>query len=231
MTSSERGLGRTRRRGGFTLVEALVAFAILVLATVGMIWSRSDAVKRAAESRNLRLAMKIARETLDRFEAGMSQRDIYELNYWQPLEEYPDFAVRVVTRTEDISDFEEDLAMAAEDEEGLRRLDLEERLRDARRYEESETRSGEGGTAAEDSLVEEEEQPIDEETLQDLVVGVRYPSFDLERYPDGRGVYILRTQLSTLALSGMTPEEAQEEQEETEGGAAGQPAPPGGGGR
>jgi len=184
--------------GGFTLVEAMVAFTILVLATVGMIWSRSGSVEQAAESRNLRLAVKIARESLDFLKAGRNQEEIGYLNVWSAHQDYRDFEVRIVSGDFEISEFETGLARAREQESQLRRLELQERLRLDEEYN------------SEEGPVDEEELPVDEETFQEVLVAVRYPSFNYKQNPDGRAVFVLRASLSTLALSGRTPEEVEE---------------------
>ncbi len=206
---------RAQKRGGregFTLVEALVAFAILTLAVVGLIWSRSKAVQEAAEARNLKLAVKIARETLDKLQAGMNQENPVDLNTWQEVEKYPGFYVRVVTGDLEISDFETALAEEENDEEQLRRLDFQERLRldrETSRMNEGAAGAGAAG-AAETGNDQEEELPIDEETYQEILVAVKYPSLNFKKNPNGEGIFLLRDKISTLALSGETPEQAEE---------------------
>ncbi len=234
--------GRPGGEGGFTLVEALVAFAILTLAVVGLIWSRSKAVQQATEARNLKLAVKIARETLDKLKAGMNQENLVDLDTWQEVENYPGYYVRIVSGDMEISDFETSLAEMEDDQQELRRLDLQERLRLARETSPGETEragtartGGTQGGAAQPGLENpddtQEEQPIDEDTLEEVVVAVKYPSLNFKKHPNGEGIFLLRDQISTLALSGMTPEEVEEGNATLQGGGAGGTGSSGGGDR
>ena len=236
MTSSP-SLAR-KGRGGFTLVEALVAFTILTLAVVGMIWSRSKAVQQATEARNLKLAVKIARETLDKLKAGMNQENPVDLNNWQEVENYPGYYVRIITGDMEISDFETVLAEEEDDQKQLERLDLQERLRLAR-----ETRAGaesmsaggasagNAGTGMDNPDGTGEEVPIDENTTQEILVAVKYPSLNFKKHPNGEGIFLLRDQISTLALSGRTPEEVEEGKSTLEGLSGSQAGGDAGGGR
>ncbi len=205
------------KKNGFTLVEALVAFAILVLATVGMIWSRTKAVEQAVEARNLKLAIKIAVETLDTLKAGLNQEELLNLNEWREVEGLPDFYVRVISGEDDISDFERVRAEESDDELRLQRLNLSERLKYEREFE-REQNSVSGDRAGGN---EEEEKPIDEDTFEEVVIVVRYPTTDFKKHPDGIGEYVLRARISTLALSGLTPEEVEERQGEKNQGGGG----------
>ncbi len=214
-------------RGGFTLVEALVAFAILTLAVVGMIWSRSKAVQQATEARNLKLAVKIARETLDKLKAGMNQENPVDLNVWQEVENYPGYYVRIITGDMEISDFETMLAEQEDDQKELERLDLQERLRLAKENSSTGTAapgtgsggglSGNAGTGMENPDDTQEDLTIDEDTLEEVVVAVKYPSLNFKKNPNGEGIFLLKDQISTLALSGRTPEEVEEGKSVLEG--------------
>ena len=56
-------------------------------------------------------------------------------------------------------------------------------------------------------VTEEDESP-DEETFEEIAIEVRFPS---PLKADGFDYYVLRSRVTTLALSGLTPEEAADE--------------------
>ena len=203
---------RNQRNKGFTLVEAIVAFAILVIATVGMIWSRTKAIEQATEARNLKIAVKIALETLDFLKAGLNQEEVLDLNEWREVEGLPGYYVRIISGEDEISIYESTRAEASDDEILLKRLNFEERLKLERDLE-NQQRYDQGVNQTQN----EEEETIDEETFKEVIIVVRYPSTDFKKYPDGIGEYALRVKLSTLALSGLTPEEAEERKDLNKG--------------
>jgi type II secretion system protein I len=199
-----------RRQAGFTLLEAMVAMAIVAMVVLSFLGIRTTALVDATRARNWRLAREIAEERLSEVQAGAFEtppRSGEEL----PLEKYPGFSLKFVIGETAIGQLETELAdsAAAEDETAADRLAWQ-RNREQFRRASSKGLSAidfqEQQLAAEEARRREEKPPAETE-FEEIAVVVYFPKLDATE-PDQRETLLIRARLSTLALSGRTPEQA-----------------------
>ena len=84
-----------RASRGFTLIEALLALAILATAVAGMLTVRANAVRNVQRAHNQRLATMIAGQLLTTAALDPPQRDTSE----QTVDGHPGFSYRFVLTT------------------------------------------------------------------------------------------------------------------------------------
>ena len=81
--------GSSERRGGFALVEILIAIAILSIAMLAIISGVSSGIAAISGNRNMTRAMLIARSRLSLYYVyRMREPDVYD----EPVKEYPGFS-------------------------------------------------------------------------------------------------------------------------------------------
>lgn len=206
-----------RHDAGFTLIEVLVAIAILVTAMLGFLGMRTQAVIDAVDARNWRIARELAEAKLSELRAGAHE---FEPRSGETIEfeEYEGFSAVVLIGEGAISGYEsrqaEDLAFQGQ--EAMQRSDRlqwqqeRQRLRDARRsgmdYQEYMDQ------LREDQMRREEENraPSADE-FEDVAVVVTFPRADIpEEGESDTEEFVLKARLSTLAISGMTPDRARQ---------------------
>lgn len=210
---------------GFTLVEALVALAIVSTIVISYIGIRTTALIDATQARNWRLAREIAEEKMSELRAGAHEvpptsGDLVE------LEKFPEFAYKVVIGEAAVNELESSLASEAAggDEAAAERNEWQQNRENYRRAQQS------GMSAAEydeQQLVQEQETALrlQEEApsatkFEVVAVAVYFPKLD----PDFEGqkdTLVIKARLSTLAISGKTPEMAEREAAARGEGAAG----------
>ncbi len=199
-------------QGGFTLLEILVAFAILAIALTSMLGLRSASISRAMEGRNIRVATTLARQILSELRAG--QFDVYEVQgQEEAIKGFEDFSYRILLGEGSIAQAEESaLELQSENEEAVNkqrdRLSwLNSRRQSRERSALAKTR-GVSRQQVKDSEVEDNEvtepSSFDEDNYEEVAVAIRYPS---PSSSSGWAELILRTRASTLALSGQLPED------------------------
>lgn len=203
---------------GFTLLEILVAFALLSIALLSLVGMRTDGLMKSAEARNLRIASSLAQEVLAEIRAG--QRDAWEMrSIDHPFEKYPDFSFRVYIGEAEIGSRESSLAEQQADAENSSDADRKRKDRlDWLQYRRDSKRATQTGTDIDEldndeEKTEEVESP-DEETFEELGIEIRYPS---PLNPDNFSFFMLRSRVTTLALSGLTPEQASEDGSDNSG--------------
>jgi len=200
---------------GFTLVEALVALAIVSTIVISYIGIRTTALIDATQARNWRLAREIAEEKMSELRAGA--RDVPPTSgEMVPLEKFPEFAYKVVIGEAAVNELESSLASAAAggDEAAAERNEWQQSRENYRRAQQS------GLSAAEfdeQRLMQEQETALrlQEEApsatkFEVVAVAVYFPMLD----PDFEGqkdALVIKARLSTLAISGKTPEQAERE--------------------
>jgi general secretion pathway protein I len=196
---------RAQREGGFSLLEVLVAFAILAISLTLMMTIRTGSVQKAQEGRNTRVAAVLARQVLCEIEAGLHNAFDQE-GREQFFEDYEGFRYRILIGESAISDAEQ-AAQELESDDSDASQRKEDRLRWLHSRRDAQLNKLENRTMGETRVEDQVEEPDtgDTETFEEVAVVVRY--FAPFR-PAGEAELILRSRISTLALKGQTPEEA-----------------------
>ena len=201
-----------RKAGGFTLLEAMVAMAILATVVLGFLGTRTSALTDATEARNWRLARELAEEEMSMLKAGAHELPP-ESGRIIPFEKYPGFSMQILIGEMAISSHDDALATdmdrgdLGDSSQRLRWQRERENLREANQrgmsYLEHEQ------FMREEELRREREEQLPSETeLEDVMVVIYFPvvRLDADREEDN---FTLKAKLSTLALEGMTPEQAE----------------------
>jgi len=204
-----RGIGSSGERG-FTLLEVMVALAIVALVVTSFLGIRTTAVAEAIEARNWRLAREIAGEKMSELQAGA--REVPPQSGEEvPVEKTPGFSYKILIGETAIGEQESQAASEAADEnketgdrdqwqlsrdkyrkaaaQGKSEADYEQQLRD------------------QDYQRTLEEKVPDENQLEDVAVAVYFPKINGTQ-PGQKETFMLKAKASTLALSGLTPDQA-----------------------
>ncbi len=204
---------RRPAEAGFTLLEALVASALLTMIVFHFLGTRTDAMIDAADARNWRVAREIAAHQLSIIRAGAHEippenRQTIELDE----AEYPDFSYQVLIGEAAISEAEseltENMGSGEEADRASERLEWQ-RERDMLR---NANAAGMSFTDYEDQIREEEleEKLPSEDELEDVAVIVYFPNLrDRESDTMQQSTFMLKAKISTMAIQGLTPDEAQ----------------------
>lgn len=198
-----------RSQQGFTLVEAVVALGIVALVVIGYIGIRTSALIDATQARNLRLAREIAEQKLSELKAGA--REVPPTSgEAHKLEGYEGFTWKVVIGEANVAEAEGEVGQAAagDNEEATERLDWQ---RNRENYRRAKSR-GQTGREFEEQQAEDINLRLAEKTpsateYEEVAVVVSFPKLEPE-YPDQKEMLLIKARLSTLAISGMTPEQA-----------------------
>ncbi len=220
---------------GFTLVEALVALGLVASVVIGYIGIRTTALIDATQARNWRLAREIAEAKMSELQAGA--REVPPTSGEEiRLEDYEGWSWKIVIGESEVADLEAEVGAeaAGDDEVATERLDWQ---RDREDYRKARSR-GLSAAEYEDERLEDASTRLAEKApsatdFEEVAVVVYFPKLDPD-YEGQKDALVLKARLSTLAISGMTPEQAQSIAQ-SKGEAAGTPAggdgapPPGGG--
>ena len=206
---------------GFTLIEALVAIAILSLVTFSMLGTRTEAIADAIEARNWLIAREHAERILSELKAG--HRDMppensvpYPIPGFEDQQE--DWWYEIAIGEEFISDVEtkyaEGLDSEASDEARERMVWQRERddMRAADRAGKSVYDYRTDQRAQQENYSTDsgsEETPIAEDEFVDVAVFVFFPNVRPRGDGSRHAHFVLKAQISTMALNGLTPEEAE----------------------
>lgn len=228
-----------KQEAGFTLLEAMIALAIVAMVVTSVLAVRTNSLIDASEARNWRVAREVAQEILSELSAGA--RDTPPAYQMGPepipsMKNVEKWRYQIVIGQERISSIEADMESASSDGGNQmvdRRAFQRDRddLRRARQkgmsfndYRE-QTRLDEV-----DRLDSEEDVPPSEDEFEEVAVFVFFPNVRPGQAEIGH--FVLKSRISTLALEGLTTEEAEalnpEEQENNTSG-EGSSNPPGGG--
>ena len=178
---------------GFTLIEAVIAIAILALVALSMLGLRTDAIIDATEARYWLIAREQAQMILSELKAGHRETPpengmVYPVPGFE--EDQDNWWYEVAIGEEFISDVETRYP------EGLDTVyDYRTRQRT-----EQENYSTDGGS---------EETPIAEDEFVDLAVFVFFRKVRPSEDGVDQSYFVLKAKISTMALNGMTPEEAE----------------------
>ena len=203
------GIGNSSERG-FTLLEVMVALAIVALVVTSFLGIRTTAVAEAIEARNWRLAREIAGEKMSELQAGA--REIPPQSGEEvPVEKTPGFSYKIVIGESQIGELESQAASDAADE------NKESGERDQWQLSRDKYRkaSAQGKSEAdyEQQLRDQEyqrtmeEKVPDESQLEDVAVAVYFPKINATQ-PGQKEQFVLKAKASTLAISGLTPDQA-----------------------
>ncbi len=201
-----------RQRGprGFTLIEVVVAMAILALVALAFLGTRTDAIIDATEARNWRIAKELAEELLSELAAGA--RELRPEVGRQQIERYEDFSYEIVVGESAISQFE---ANAADSLGGVGSSDAANRATWQRDRDEMRRAQQQGLSLtdyrdqmlADEIALENETRVPSEDDYEEVLVVVHFPMVRIEAEMD-EASFTLKARLPTLAIEGMTPEEA-----------------------
>lgn len=194
-------------QSGFTLMEVLVALAIMAMAMLSMIGLRSESLVQSTEARNLRVASALATQILSEVQAGMYRA--YDLaNEDQYVEGFEKFPWRLLIGEGAI---QEELSIQAEreaesgDQDMIQRQERMDWLQ-KRALSRKSRLQGISTSQLEDQELEPDETP-DDQTFEEIAIIVDY--FAPSKKED-RADFMLRGRATTLALNGLTTEQAEE---------------------
>ncbi len=195
--------------GGFTLIEALVALGIVATIVISYIGIRTTALIDATQARNWRLAREIAEEKMSELQAGA--REVPPTSgETVKLPDYEGFEFKIAIGESEVADIEAEVGAAAagNSEEANERVDWQ---RDREDYRRAQSR---GLSAAdyqdkreEDVATRLAEKAPSATEFEEIAVVVYFPKLDPE-YPGQKDALLVKARMSTLALSGLTPEQA-----------------------
>ncbi|MEO0479931.1 MAG: prepilin-type N-terminal cleavage/methylation domain-containing protein [Planctomycetota bacterium] len=211
MSPVRRPISQTESDQGFTLIEVLVSLAILALVLTVFLNMRTNAVIDAAIARDWRIAREIAETQLSEMAAGAREFPP-ETGESFEHEDYPYFQVQILVGEDEISQAESDIAqtMSSISEDGERsqdRREWQQEREDLRRARGSGQSLDEFRQTRFDD--EFEERVPSEDEFEDVAVLVTFPNllFDGPDVPEYLHL-LLRRRLSTMAIEGLTPEQA-----------------------
>ena len=207
---------------GFTLLEAVIALGIVALIVTGYLSLRTSALADGIEARNWRLAREIAEEKMSELLAGAHETRP-QSGVPVPLEEkFRGFSYQILIGETAINELESSIASAnAEQEEGAGDRAQWQRNRDL--FLKASAR-GQSYFEYQDKIAQEEEQreakaPAETE-FEEVAVVVFFPKLDA-KYEGQKESFVIKAKVSTLALSGLTPDQAKQVAESKGQAAAG----------
>ncbi len=198
-------------QAGFTLIEALVALMIVAMVVMQFLGIRTSALIDATKARNWRLAREIAEERLSELQAGSLETPPKSGELISLEQKYRGFAFKIVIGETSVAEVESQLAESAAggDSAASERLDWQ---RDRDQYRKA-SEQGLSHADYEDKLREEDEKrrmedkAPSETEFEEIAVVVYFPKLDADS-PDQKDSLMIKSRISTLAVSGLTPEQA-----------------------
>ena len=204
------------RQSGFTLIEVLVAMAILAVVVLQFLATRTAALVDAADARNWRIAREIAETQLSQLRAGAHEIPPENRLIQEVGEDYPGFRYQILIGESAISEAETEFAesySSTEDRDSAdRRADRQswQRERDTLRRA---RQSGLSFSDYENQLIEEEleDRLPSEDEFEDVAVVVYFPNLRASEEDDTEFAnFMLKAKVSTMAIEGLTPEQAEQ---------------------
>lgn len=197
---------------GFTLLEALVALGIVALVVTTFLGVRTTALIDATHARNWRLAREIADERLSELRAGSHEVPPDSGTEISLEEKYAErWSYKIVIGETAVTDAETEIANMAAGDDG-EAIEENQWQRERDQYRKAKSR-GLSFMEYQDQLYEEqqarelEERAPTEDEFEEVGVIVYFPKLNPD-YPDQRDALMVKARLSTLAISGLTPEQA-----------------------
>jgi type II secretion system protein I len=195
---------------GFTLLEVMVALAIVALVVTSYLGIRTNAVAEAIEARNWRLAREIAEEKMSELQAGA--REIPPQSGEEvPMEKTPGFSYKILIGELAIGELESKAASDAA-EENKEAGDRDQWQLDRDHYRKAAA-EGKSFSDYDQQLKDQdyqrtmEEKVPDENQFEDVAVAVFFPKVNATQ-PGQKETFVLKAKASTLAISGLTPDQA-----------------------
>lgn len=196
--------------GGFTLVEALVAMLIVSMVVISYIGIRTSALLDATYARNWRLAREIAEEKMSELMAGAREL-APESGQRVPIDKYEGFSFQIAIGETAVADLEGEVANSAagDDGEANQRIGWQREREDYRR---ASSRGLSRADYEQERNTNDINQKLAEKApsateFEEVAVVVYFPKLEA-RYPEDRDALLIKARLSTLAISGLTPEQA-----------------------
>jgi Tfp pilus assembly protein PilV len=219
----------SRREAGFTLVEAMVAMLVVALVVISFIGIRTSALLDATYARNWRLARELAEEKMSELMAG-ARETRPQSGDLIPLEKYRGFGYRVLIGEADIANIEAEIAdnAAGDDSAAGERVEWQREREDYRRASaRGLSRADYDAQRNEDINLRLAEKAPSATEFEEVAVVVYFPKLEADK-PDATDALLIKARLSTLAISGLTPEQA-EALQQAQGGSSGAASGEGGG--
>ncbi|MFN3245035.1 MAG: hypothetical protein ACE37K_26265 [Planctomycetota bacterium] len=194
---------------GMLLIEALVAMLIVATVTIAYIGIRSTALIDATRARNWRLAREIADEKMSELQAGAHELPP-ESGLEIPIDKYEGFSFKIVLGESAVADAEGQVAeeAAGDDTEAQDRVEWARNRDDYRRARERGLSAQEYEDQQLDDINERlAEKAPSADDLEECAVIVYFPKFD-PAFEGQKSVLLIKSRVSTLAISGMTPDQA-----------------------
>jgi type II secretory pathway pseudopilin PulG len=219
---------------GFTLVEAMVALLLVSMVVISYIGIRTSALVDATQARNWRLAREIAETKMSELQAGA--REVPPVSGDEvPLEGYDGWSFKIVIGESEVGELEGEVGSeaAGEDQVASERFEWQRQREDYRRARSRGLSAADyQDQRSQDTTRRLAEKAPSATDFEEVAVVVYFPKLNAQ-YEGQKDALLIKARLSTLAISGMTPEQAQaiaQSKGEASGGAAAAPgAPPAGG--
>jgi type II secretory pathway pseudopilin PulG len=215
------GRGTGSGDGGFTLLEAVVALGIVAMVVTAYLGIRTSALADGIEARNWRLAREIAEERLSEVLAGAHETPPQSGISVSLDEKYPGFSYQIVIGESAVAEMEAGLASdAAEQDPSTRDRSDWQQNRDLYRKASARGLSAleyQDQTAAEEYQRQISSKAPSEDDFEEIAVVVFFPKLEA-RYDGQRESFVIKSKVSTLALSGLTPDQARQIAEAQGGG-------------
>ena len=195
---------------GFTLIEVMIAMAILAIVVLGMLQMRTSALIDAQEARDWRVAREIAEELLCELRAGARELPPTSGQEVQ-VEKYPSFNYRFLVGETAIADYEASSASEVDASTGGTAGD-----RVAWQHQRDDLRSAQQkGVSLQkyhenlDEQNREEKLPSEDES-EDVAIVVQFPIRRIELAAEKSfDKFTLKAKVCTMAIQGLTPEKAE----------------------
>lgn len=204
---------RNRAEAGFTLIEVVIAMGILALYIFTLLGSRTEAMIDAAEGRNKRLAKEVAYQLMSELRAGARELPPTRGERF-PIEGYQDFDAQFIVGEEFIMDHEANMMSMESDNDRVDRLQYQRERNDLRMARQKGMSYLDYQEQRMDDLYGADDDPENqvpsEDDYEDVLVVVYFPNVRIsEDSSQPEVTYSLKTKVSTLALQGLTPEQAE----------------------
>lgn len=197
-------------QAGFSLIEVLAAIAILAIVLLGFLSTRSQAMVDGIQARNWRLARSIAEEQLSKLMAGANEFKPEPLPI--DVEDFPGFRYAVLIGEQAIAQAESDIDSQVPVDEDSSYAQHDRRLWQHERDELRRARQKGVGIDEwrQQQLTDEDENRVpSEDDFEEVAVIVYFPFVSLDPEEDRyEETYVLKARVSTLAINGLTPEQA-----------------------